>query len=637
MKPGNNNNEASSMNRKLPAPLKAQIMKYGQNKGTDFKDPVMNRAEKRMMATMDSVEGNLDHLSEALKTRFKALLVSQLSLLRYKDVNTDKNIQSVNEKQGSLQRSANSGDQIYIKRCSLKTAHTAGSPQDVYGQSTLFDVSGKENTYKTANKRNPSQDDRLMTGEYLSSISPRFKNSKCSTDYISKSGIPQNLTRISPAADDSRKEMSSDSKTRTPTITTSSTRYRSPQSPVRTLTDTFFKRESTIGSEASDNPEFKGPYVAGGRCDKRQSAHSAVNSRIDNQQIATSGRAETSERGLSIENVESTKTLSHTSSKKSPIPPGLPQVSGGAMPKSPVRVSLSSQLKKEKTEIKTSISETHRNAKLRNRTKTKSISPKDVSRTPKTVQSANTGVISPTTDRRVSPTDDTLKGIYVELSQYSLDTDFITSRNDLNNEKSNDNGQSKHHQSLHNQLKSCNTKENKYADNEDVPPAGIVRIVTKVDTSKIKSQGIDKGADSKPRSQLGLQNALKGQHNLSANGRCIESKQNGYIEHKSTQKTHTALPSTHSVRDCASQPRGYTRPPHALDERLDLQLKKKLLLNAIRTLICVTYDAVQRMMEEDFDLGIWTGQLQNSKHILLRSLRKIHKLSNAFKKALLTY
>ena len=599
-----------SMNNKtLPAPLKAQLIKYGQNKGTDFNGTAMNRAENRMIAALDSVEGNLNHLSDALKTRFKTLLISQLSLLRYKDVNTDKNISSLNEIQRALQKSPQKEEQIYIKRCSLKSVHFADSSQGVYGQRTMINVSGTEEISDLENKRKLAQNGdpspimdsvgSKLLGFHSSSKSC-FKRPTYLIDYNTKPSILGNSMSPSPTAVNEIKRRSPDLCARNQTITASNTRFKSPQSPVRLLKDSYFSSVSAFEGEVTNKRDLTGLTSTGG------SEKSSVDARINDYLITTSSRTNPSVPGQSKGRSGPTKAFSPKSSMKCPIPRSQPRGQGGAMPKSPIRVSLSSQLKSndhkhvaEDTNL--SMSGTHGNAKRRNRPRTQSNSPKEVAQSPRSVQSANIQHVSPTTDRHLSTSYETPKGAYIELSQHSLNMHLINKREDIT--------QAAHKpifDTIQNQRISCNTNTAKHVEKVDVAPIHQeLGVVTEVDGSHLKPQVTNRGTGNKPRSQLG-HNTLEAhsdlQSQLHVHVRSTGSKRRGHIGHTSMVEAHPDLQSPLNVRSADRDPRG-----HSLEPRPDLQLQKKLLLNAIRTLICVTHDALQRMMEEDFDLGIWTG------------------------------
>ena len=586
-------------NRKLPSPLKVQIIKYGRNKDTYNKDPALNTYEKRMLASMDSIEGNLNHLSEALKNRFKALLVSQLSLLRYKDMN-NKNISSSLEIGGSVKRATNSGELIYMKRCDIQSSHTEASSREVSCYRTLAtDKLGTQGILNDETKicTCPLQSEsRIPPIEYVSctSTSAHRKQSPClnsSTDYrdISQTDMPH--VSVHPNAYCKPKQKHIDSEKCKPSIRTSRVRCRSPQSPPRILIDSYFSDEPAVVNKVANKPEIA---AVGGKHNIRKIARSPF-SNANNHEAATGARRKTPVQSTVA--CGSANTFSPYCSKITQS--GQQQLyRGGEVPKSPIRVSLSAQLNEKKTEsIISDLSNTHRNAKLRHRTRTKNISLKDISPS-RRCDSSNV-------DRNVLPTYDPPKGAYIELSQNSLDADFIVPKV-LLNETSNENGRPKFHQSPLNIVKACKTIEKRHIKNEDVHLTNtrIVQVGTDVDARWIKSHVNHSKEGSKPSVPTKHQKTSGGRHQLYTYDTGIDSKPIRHITHESIQN----LPSPHTIRGTAKQQNRNTQPPNKLEERLDMQLKKKLLLNAIRTLICVTHHAVQRMVEEDFDVGIWNGQ-----------------------------
>ena len=588
-------------NRKFPSPLKAQIIKYGRNKGTDYKDPALNTAEKRMLSAMDSIEGNLNHLSEALKHRFKALLVSQLSLLRYKDLN-NKNIPSSREIGGSVERATNSGELIYMKRCDIQSSHTEVSSREVSCYRTL--ATDKLGTQGILNDETKictctlQSENRIPPIEYVSctSTSAHRKRSPCLnsfTDYrdVSQTDIPH--VSVHPTAYCKPKQKHIDSEKGKPSIRTSRVRCRSPQSPPRILTNSYFSDESAVVNKVANKPDIA---AVRGKHDIREIGRSPF-SNVNNLEAATGARLKTPVHGQFTATCGSAKTFSPSCSK---IPQSVQQQldRGGGIPKSPKRVSLSAQLNERKTEsIISDLSNTHRNAKLRHRTRTKSISLKGIS--------PNRRCVSSNVDRNVLPTYDPPKGAYIELSQHSLDADFIVPKV-LLNETSNENGQPKFHQSPLNIVKACKTIDKRHIKSEDVHITNtrIEQVGTSVDARRIKSYVNNSEVGSKPSVPTKPKKTPGGKHQIGIYDTGIDSKPVRHITHESIQN----LPSPHTIRGTAKQQNRNTQLPNKLEERLDLQLKKKLLLNAIRTLICVTHHAVQRMVEEDFDVGIWNGQ-----------------------------
>ena len=117
--------------QKLPNQLRERLKRYGHYKtGPDLNNCSEVTGKKEMVKALEDVEDSLNSLSDALKNRFKELLISQLSLLRAKQMNTDIKAFPSQRKNAITQGEANTDTPIYENRSNLKEVQFLGTDSD---------------------------------------------------------------------------------------------------------------------------------------------------------------------------------------------------------------------------------------------------------------------------------------------------------------------------------------------------------------------------------------------------------------------------------------------------------------------------------------------------------------------------
>lgn len=151
-------------NTMLPIQLKSQMVRYGQFEGPNACTST-NKASNQMRDALDSVEESLNNLGDALKNRFRELLVSQLSLLRCKENNKDIHALPPSEANGPSNGRFVSNKPNFVKRCNLKSVHFHDLKKEDLQKNVIFtNVERKLNAHIDRNLLNqedlsPREDD----------------------------------------------------------------------------------------------------------------------------------------------------------------------------------------------------------------------------------------------------------------------------------------------------------------------------------------------------------------------------------------------------------------------------------------------------------------------------------------------
>lgn len=538
-------------------PMKVQLRRYGHNRGITLNDLATNQSGQRMKDAMDSVEGSLNSLSDALKNRFKALLTSQLSLLRSKEMNMDIKALPLSESEQVLKEDLREG-LCRRKRLALNSMYFEGSSHENDDTATFQDASDLEadrnlkmhtlrNLYRKGTHRSKINDNNKGLGNNITSLEDSDKPGKDLT-------TPACHTRVTifPKTITSSQKSYSGNINSSHNFSSRITRSSSPQkSPVKSPTNFNNQRQCSLvipgKNKTTDISASRSPLMINlmsTRPEARVSRYSPVNA-CETINGRSEGRSPNSFVSFSLDSKnrpEYTNSGSHSESVHSA------DSTSGAL--SPVRVSLASQLKGKYEKQADLVKLATARIKIAG-TKQSLLEPMGTS-------PLTTGCSTDFYEyaRRISPVSE----------HQEIDNETVKLKNVKRKQRS---------------PKALRTSKTRPQKQEEIGTSNATGYVCKIENSEKFST-----STTGPEAELNSISATFQQNRKATSGIGTYHTQAQVTKNYQTIQRNQNTVKTHS----------------------DQQLQKKLLLNAIRTLICVTHDTVQRMTEDDFDFGIWAGK-----------------------------
>ena len=159
---------------RLPSPVREQLKRYGyHDPGEDDNNCSNAKDIDTMRTTLDNVQESLNNLSDSMKNRFRELLVSQMSLIRNREPNVDIKALPRDINNHLTDGHLTSSPPTYAKRRHLKSV---SFPETAYD---IFEDDGAKQNNERGKKSNLISDKNLFRND----LSPKYSNYTGASDF----------------------------------------------------------------------------------------------------------------------------------------------------------------------------------------------------------------------------------------------------------------------------------------------------------------------------------------------------------------------------------------------------------------------------------------------------------------------